>query len=446
MPLPGIIEEPVTIIWLRRDLRLHDHAAFDYAIRQGRKIVILFIFDENILINLDRNDKRVSFIYQAINSLNDDLNVFETGVCLRKGSPADVFRDLLNIYDFHEVVTANDYEPYAIQRDREVAKLLADSNIGFTSLKDQVIFEKNEILNNSRSAFKVYTPYAARWRDKLTTEHRKEKKYALKSEYFIGKEYIHSDVYSLKDIRFIENENIFSKAEIDENKLRQYSENRDKPYLDGTSLLGVHLRFGTISIRKLVTKAIELNQTFLNELIWREFFMQILWHFPNVENEAFKPDYRFIKWRNNEEEFNKWCGGNTGYPLVDAGMRQLNETGFMHNRVRMVAASFLTKHLLIDWRWGEKYFADKLMDFDLASNNGNWQWAAGTGCDAAPYFRIFNPAAQAQKFDPQNIYIKKWVKEFGSAQYINPVVEHTFARNRCLETYKNALTEIKGQY
>lgn len=446
MPLPGMIEEPVTILWLRRDLRLDDHAAIDYAIKQGRKILMLFIFDENILKNLDKNDKRVSFIYQVIKSLNDNLNFFATRVCLRKGQPANVLRDLLNQYNIHEVVATNDYEPYANLRDREVAEMLADSNIGFTTLKDQVIFERDEILNNSNAAFKVYTPYAARWRDKLTSEHFKEKKYTLKAEYFIGEKDIHSDVNSLKDISFREQENMFIKAEIDDNKIRHYSENRDKPYIDGTSLLGVHLRFGTISLGKLVAKASELNQTFLNELIWREFFIQILWHYPNVENEAFKHDYRFIKWRNNEEEFNKWCVGKTGYPFVDAGMRQLNETGFMHNRVRMVAASFLTKHLLIDWRWGEKYFADKLMDFDLASNNGNWQWAAGTGCDAAPYFRIFNPITQAEKFDPQYIYIKKWVKEFGTTQYPKPVIEHIFARNRCLETYKNALDEIKGQY
>lgn len=439
-----MLEEPVTLIWLRRDLRLSDQSAIDYALKQGKRSLFLFIFDENILNKLDKTDPRISFIYQVINALNEELSAFQSKICMRKGKPIQVFEKLLQEFNINEIVTTNDYEPYAIKRDKEVENLLTHSNIRMIRLKDQVIFEKNEIINNSLSAFRVYTPYSVKWREKLTEEHYTEKKYSYRSENFVDKKYIFSDVSSLNDIGFIEKVNVFRSPEINEQILQNYSINRDTPIIEGTSLLGVHLRFGTLSIRQLVKKAVELSPVFLNELIWREFFMQILWHFPNVENEAFKPDYRFIQWRNNEEEFNKWCDGLTGYPFVDAGMRQLNETGFMHNRVRMVVAGFLTKHLLIDWRWGEKYFADRLMDFELASNNGNWQWAAGTGCDAAPYFRIFNPLTQAAKFDPKNQYINKWAGDTNRADYPKPIVDHTFARNRCLETYKKALEGFRN--
>jgi deoxyribodipyrimidine photo-lyase len=232
----------------------------------------------------------------------------------------------------------------------------------------------------------------------------------------------------------------FPKLNLADKLIRHYDETRNIPSLEGTSFAGMYLRFGTISVRRLAKLASELNEKWLNELIWREFFMMILFHFPYVVNENFKKKYDDLKWRNDEKEFLLWCKGETGYPIVDAGMRQLNETGWMHNRVRMVVAGFLCKHLLIDWRWGEAYFAELLLDYELSSNNGNWQWAAGTGCDAAPYFRIFNPGQQIKKFDPQLTYIKRWIKNFRPG-YLPEIVKHEFARKRALEVYKKALEE-----
>ena len=225
--------------------------------------------------------------------------------------------------------------------------------------------------------------------------------------------------------------------------IKNYHNTRNLPAENGISRLGVHLRFGTISIRRLAEQALALNKTYLNELVWREFFMMILWHFPKVVDYSFKPAYDFIEWRNDEKEFEAWCNGKTGYPMVDAGMRELNQTGYMHNRVRMITASFLTKHLLVDWRWGERYFAEKLLDYELSSNNGGWQWAAGSGCDAAPYFRVFNPELQTKKFDPELKYIRKWVPEFEGFNYPEPIVEHKFARQRALDTYKQGLNKAK---
>jgi deoxyribodipyrimidine photo-lyase len=231
----------------------------------------------------------------------------------------------------------------------------------------------------------------------------------------------------------------FPESNWDANRIKQYAKQRDLPGVAGTSRLGVHLRFGTISVRQLALETAPLSESFLNELIWRDFYHMILWHFPQIVHQSFKPDYDRIAWRNNEAEFTAWCEGRTGYPIVDAGMRELNETGYMHNRVRMIVASFLTKHLLIDWRWGEAYFAKKLLDFDLAANNGGWQWAAGSGCDAAPYFRVFNPYLQTKKFDPELLYIRKWVPEWEELTYPAPIVVHEEARKRCLETYAAAL-------
>ncbi len=246
---------------------------------------------------------------------------------------------------------------------------------------------------------------------------------------------------SLKEMNFNPTGKAFPSKQTAQSIIKNYDKTRDYPAILGTSRLGVHFRFGTISIREKARKAKALNETFLNELIWRDFYMMILAHFPHVAKGAFRKEYDNIQWINNEHEFAAWCNGTTGYPIVDAGMRELNTTGYMHNRVRMIVASFLTKHLLINWQWGEAYFAEKLLDFDLSANNGGWQWAAGCGTDAAPYFRVFSPQLQTERFDKQLQYIKKWVPEYGTAKQIQPIVEHTFARKRCLDVYKAALSK-----
>jgi deoxyribodipyrimidine photo-lyase len=337
------------------------------------------------------------------------------------------------------VFANHDYEPYALERDQQVKALLAEKGVLFRTFKDQVVFEKDEVVKPDGEPYTVFTPYSRKWLEKLNNN-------AGVLHCWNSSDYIHNFFETetnrkleISDFGFNEISNVFKPFELNEQILQLYDKTRDFPALDSTSKVSVHLRFGTVSVRDLVAKALTINPVWLNELIWREFFMQILWHFPHVVNKPFKPRYQFINWLNNESDFNSWCKGETGFPMVDAGMRELNETGFMHNRVRMVTASFLVKHLLVNWQWGEAYMATKLLDFELSSNNGNWQWAAGTGCDSAPYFRIFNPMSQAEKFDSKNIYIKKWVPEFGSSSYIQPIVDHSFARSRCLETYKSAL-------
>jgi len=431
--------QPIAVFWFRRDLRLFDNNALFNALTYGLKVLPVFIFDPEILDNLHRDDKRVSFIYQAIENLNQMLIPFKTSVQLFKGSPIEIFEQLLAAYSIKSVFANHDYEPYAIQRDLQLKTMLSAKGVSIQTFKDQVIFEKDEITKQSGEPYTVFTPFSHRWLEKLNLDgHYLQIK---DSENYLHN-FLHTDqnpVLSLAEIGFNEAKGVFKPLILNETILKNYEKTRDIPALDSTSRASVHLRFGTVSIRQMVTRAIEINPVWLNELIWREFFMQILWHFPQVVDQPFKPKYQFINWINNEKDFESWCNGLTGYPLVDAGMRELNATGFMHNRVRMVTASFLVKHLLISWQWGEAYFAAKLMDFELSSNNGNWQWAAGTGCDAAPYFRIFNPTTQAEKFDPQNDYIKKWVPEYGTKSYVQPVVDHVFARTRCLETYKTAL-------
>ena len=389
--------------------------------------------------NLPGDDKRVSFIYQVIERLNELLVPYETSIQLFKGNPLEIFEQLLATYSIKSVFANHDYEPYAINRDLQVKTLLDGKGVSFHTFKDQVIYEKNEIVKQSGEPYTVFTPYSRRWLEKLMQDRSIIKK--NDSENYLHN-FIHFEkepALTLSEIGFKESKGIFQPFDLNTTILQTYDKTRDIPALDSTSRASVHLRFGTVSIRQLVSRALEINPVWLNELIWREFFMQILWHYPNVVQQPFKPKYQFINWVNNEKDFELWSNGQTGYPLVDAGMRELNATGFMHNRVRMVTASFLVKHLLVSWQWGEAYFAAKLMDYELSSNNGNWQWAAGTGCDAAPYFRIFNPTTQAEKFDPQSIYIKKWVPEYGSQTYVNPMIDHSFARTRCLETYKTAL-------
>jgi deoxyribodipyrimidine photo-lyase len=426
--------DKVNIFWFRRDLRLEDNVGLYHALQSGLKVIPVFIFDTDILKRLqNKKDRRVDYIHQALQRIHKELKKYNSGLYVYHGTPMQVFKKIIQDFNVDKVFCNRDYEPQAIQRDREIEDFLLKHHIQLKDVKDQVIFEKNDILKNDLSPYTVFTPYSKKWKENLknietlTTDLTHFANYKGPSE-----------IISLKEIGFEKTELEFTEPELNRDIIDSYGKYRDFPAMDHTTHLGTALRFGTISIRKCVQYAVKHNEVWLNELIWREFFMQILYHFPDVVHQCFKKKYENIAWRNNEKEFKAWCEGKTGYPIVDAGMRQLNETGFMHNRVRMVTASFLTKHMLIDWRWGEAYFAEKLLDYDLAANNGNWQWAAGCGCDAAPYFRIFNPYEQTKKFDKDSQYISKWLPE----DYVEePVVEHTKARDRALKAYKEALAE-----
>lgn len=432
-------KEKIAIFWYRRDLRLHDNAGLYHALRSGYRVLPLFIFDRNILDALDNKyDKRVTFIHKTLAGIQEGLKEKSSDILIEYGFPKAVWKKIISEYDIAEVYTNHDYEPYATERDQEIADLLQTKNIAFKTFKDQVIFEKQEILTGQNTPYTVFTPYSRAWKAKVNDFYLSSYPVEKYLDRLIKTQL--PQLPSLEDIGFQETPDDFPSASVDEQLLNKYEEQRNYPAINGTSRLGIHLRFGTVSIRDLARKASKHSETWLNELIWRDFYHQILWNYPHVgKGHAFRSEYDLIKWRNNEDEFKAWCEGKTGYPLVDAGMHELNETGFMHNRVRMVTASFLTKHLLIDWRWGEAYFAEKLLDYDLAANNGGWQWAAGSGTDAAPYFRIFNPAAQTEKFDKKGAYIKKWVPELNSLDYPSPIVDHKFARERCLKAYKEAL-------
>ncbi|MFT3702843.1 MAG: deoxyribodipyrimidine photo-lyase [Agriterribacter sp.] len=428
----------VNIFWFRRDLRLSDNAGLYYALKDKNPVVPIFIFDKEILDELDDPiDNRVSFIHDVLRKMQEELKLLQSTLDVRYGSPKDVFKELLKDYTITKVFTNHDYEPYATKRDHDIAAILKKDDVTFHTFKDQVIFEKDEIVKDDGKPYTVFTPYSKKWKASLKEFYVKQyptNKYH--TNFFQQKQL---SIPTLASMKFKEGDQKIPSSKADADIIKHYDKERDFPAIQGTSRLSIHLRFGTISIRKLIKQAMELNETFLNELIWRDFYQTILWHFPQVVHQSFKPEYDRIEWRNNKKEFTAWCEGATGYPIVDAGMRQLNQTGFMHNRVRMIVASFLTKHLLIDWRWGEAYFAKKLLDYDLAANNGGWQWAAGTGCDAAPYFRVFNPYLQTKKFDPDLKYIRKWVPEFEELTYPQPIVEHEFARKRCLEVYAKAL-------
>lgn len=432
--------EPVSVFWFRRDLRLSDNRGLHEALTRPKNVLCLFIYDTDILDQLtDKADPRLSFITHQVRIIKKELENHGSTLWIRYGKPVDVLAKLAEDYTIDTVFTNHDYEPYARQRDKAVATLLGKKNIGFETFKDQVIFEKSEVVKDNHEPYTVFTPYMKKWKSLLKDKHLEE----YLSQRKLDKA-LKSKPGPDPDISRIGFSYVGSKApssDPGDDMLINYDRTRDIPALNGTSRLGVHLRFGTVSIRKLVRRAAELNQVYLNELIWREFYMMILWHFPHVTEKSFKPAYDNIRWINNEQHFEAWKLGMTGYPMVDAGMRQLSETGYMHNRVRMITASFLTKHLLTDWRWGEAWFAEKLLDYELSSNNGGWQWAAGSGCDAAPYFRIFNPALQIRKFDPDLAYVKKWVPEFNSPDYPAPVVEHKSARERALKAYKNALSQ-----
>jgi len=431
-------KQPVSIFWFRRDLRTDDNHGLYEAFNSGLPVLPVFIFDTNILDQLEeRSDKRVDFIHHHVSELKNTFEQKGSSLHVFHSTPAEAFEELVKTYHVRSVYANHDYEPYAIKRDNEIDAFLTRHGIKFYTFKDQVMFEKNEICKNDGSPYTIFTPYSKPWKAALKEQgiphYASEKK--LGNLFKIKK----LPLPSLNSLGFKKTD---VKAELvmpSRSVIQNYHDTRNIPSIAGTTHLSVHLRFGTVSLRKLVKAAQELNEQWLNELIWREFFMMILWHFPKVVNHCFKARYESIQWRNNEKEFKAWCEGKTGYPIVDAGMHELNTTGFMHNRVRMITASFLTKHLLIDWRWGEAYFAEKLLDYDLSANNGNWQWAAGCGCDSAPYFRIFNPTEQTKRFDPQLKYIKTW--NDAGYEMMAPIVNHEMARKRCLEVYREALKE-----
>lgn len=429
----------VNICWFRRDLRLTDNAALYHALKSDQPVLPIFIFDTTILDELEEKaDRRVEFIRAALSDMQEKLTGEGSSLEVYYGTPHEAFTALLKKYKIEKVFTNTDYEPYALDRDKAIAKLLKEHEATLHSYKDQVIFEKDEVVKDDGKPYTVFTPYSRKWKAALTDFYLT----SYPSKKYFSNLYKQSpkQIPSLQKMGFVAGEEPFPSKNLNTELIKKYTAQRDYPALHGTSRLGVHLRFGTISIRKLAAKAMDTNATFLNELIWRDFYHMILHHFPKVgKGRAFKEEYEHIAWRNNEKEFERWCTGTTGYPIVDAGMRELNATGFMHNRVRMITASFLAKHLLIDWRWGEAYFAQKLLDYDLAANNGGWQWAAGCGCDAAPYFRIFSPSRQTENFDKQLKYIRKWVPELDELTYPLPVVEHEFARKRCLEVYSKAV-------
>lgn len=428
----------IRIFWFRRDLRLEDNIGLFHALSGDYPVFPLFIFDTNITEELPENDARISFIYSNLSQIHSTLKQIGSALTIRKGIPIEVFRELSYEFDIKGITCNEDYEPYARERDLTIKDWAASQGIVFSSYCDQVIFGPNDVLKNDRTPYTIFTPYSNKWRSmpELAQRVKPVSSEQLFNHFF---KFSNSVLPSLEEIGFKKNSISFPPVIPDKEIIINYKNVRDLPGIYGTSRVGIHLRFGTLSIRKAVGMALQYSDVWLNELIWREFFMMVLYHFPHVQTGAFKPAYNNIKWINNEEWFKLWCEGQTGYPLVDAGMRELNSTGFMHNRVRMVTASFLTKHLLTDWLWGEQYFAGKLLDYELSSNNGNWQWAAGTGCDAAPYFRIFNPYAQAKKFDSKSAYINKWVPENGTSDYRKAIVVHEEARARCLIVYRESV-------
>ncbi|MGV3610439.1 MAG: cryptochrome/photolyase family protein [Fluviicola sp.] len=430
--------ENLTLFWHRRDLRISDNAGLFKALKQGKNVQPIFIFDTQILSRLPKNDQRVLFIYQTIEELRVAYEKLGASLWVFRGNPTELIPELVKKHHIQQVFCNRDYEPNAIQRDKFIHETLQKLDCSFSGSKDQVIFEKDEVVKPDGNPYHVFTPYMKRWKEKLNEFYLKP--YPVDqyiSNLNPGKEV---PLPSLKDLGFSDVQaQDFPSLKIPSKIIQNYHNTRDIPSVEGTSRLSLHLRFGTISIRELAKKALETNEKYFNELIWRDFYQMILYWYPKSVNHAFKSEYDRIEWEFDQTQFQSWCEGKTGYPIVDAGMRELNETGHMHNRVRMVVASFLCKHLLHDWRLGERYFAEKLLDFELASNVGGWQWAAGSGVDAAPYFRIFNPTSQQEKFDPKFEYIRKWVPEFGSADYPKPIVEHKWARERILERYKKAL-------
>lgn len=433
----------ISIFWHRRDLRTEDLRPLSEALQKEKKVLPLFIFDTNILNRLEnKKDARVEFIHRKLKEIKTTYQEHGSDLLVKIGEPLKIWKEILNEYKVEAVYAGRDYEPYALERDKAVYEFLQTKNIRFYGFKDHVIFEKSDIVKDDGKPYTVFTPYSKKWKGKL-----QDSDLALQScTPHFKKLYSTSPLYfpSLKELGFEEAGIPFPEEKCSDEIIKNYHETRDIPSLHGTSRLSLHLRFGTISVRQLTRSALKLNEKYLNELIWREFYQMILYHFPHTVEKSFKPAFDNIQWENNEAHFEAWCKGKTGYPLVDAGMRELNATGWMHNRTRMVVASFLTKHLLIDWRWGEAYFKEKLLDYECASNIGGWQWACGSGTDAAPYFRVFNPTTQQENFDPDKIYIKKWIPEYGTKKYPDPIIDHTFARDRILKRFKFALDEKKA--
>ena len=433
--------EKITLFWFRRDLRIEDNCGLFHALNGKNKVLPIFIFDKEILKKLPKQDARLEMILISLNSIDLAMKAKRCSVGRFLGTPKTIFPELIKKWRVEKVICNEDYEPYATNRDAEIHRLLEKEGVVFEMYKDQVIFAKDEIVKKDGSPYKVYTPFSRKWLERF--EENPLKTYP--SETLLGNLTLNESLpkINLADLGFDKSTIVEPKYSFDNKVIDEYEETRNFPSLDSTSRLGSYLRFGIVSVRALVQKAASRsNHIFLKELIWREFFMQILWHFPHTSHKSFKPQYDKIEWLNNPVDFEKWCKGDTGYPLVDAGMRQLNQTGFMHNRVRMLVGSFLCKHLLIDWRWGEAYFAEKLLDYEMSSNVGNWQWVAGCGVDAAPYFRIFNPSEQVKKFDKELRYIQKWVPNFQEIDYPNPMVDHKKARERCLMVYKTALSTL----
>lgn len=433
------LDGPMNIFWFRRDLRLNDNHGLYRALKDGGNVQPVFIFDTNILTKLeDKDDRRVTFLFDQVASLDQQLRSYGSSLMVLHGDPLQVFRKLIKDHAIKEVYTNHDHEPYALERDQTIHDFLVENGSAFHTFKDQTLFERDEVLKNDGKPYTVFTPYSKQWKMRMTAEgvpvHKSENEL---DGLWKGAQ---QKMVSLQQLGFDRAVYSVASTEPEPSLLKAYAKDRNTPSVQGTSRIGVHLRFGTVSVREMVHLAEANSQTWLNELIWREFFMQILWHFPHVERNAFRPAYDAIQWRDDEAGFARWCEGRTGYPLVDAGMRELRATGFMHNRVRMVVASFLCKHLLIDWRWGEAWFARWLMDYELSSNNGNWQWAAGCGCDAAPYFRVFNPTLQLERFDPKWKYVLKWAPEYGELTLPMPIVDHKAARERAISVYKAALT------
>jgi deoxyribodipyrimidine photo-lyase len=430
-------EKSINIFWFRRDLRVADNHGFYEALTAGRPVLPVFVFDTDILNDLEDNDSRVTFILREVQKLHDIFGQQGSSFWIYHGRPIDAFKRLHAEYEIDTVFMNQDYEPYALSRDRQVVDFLSSVGIKSRLYKDHVIFHQNEILNDSGKPYTVFTPYSKKWKTRLSDGDLKE----YPSEKYLQNLLRMSPLRKFHhvEISFRPGSLPIPSLKIDADVLKNYNEKRDFPAEEGTTRLGIHLRFGTVSIRQVTSAALAYSGIFLNELIWRNFYIDILWHFPDVQKGSFNTAYDHIQWVNSEKDFARWCDGNTGYPMVDAGMRQLNKTGYMHNRVRMIVAGFLCKHLLIDWRWGEAYFADKLLDYELASNNGGWQWVAGSGCDAAPYFRVFNPILQQEKFDPQQAYVRKWLPEYGTPDYPRPMVDHKMARERAIHVYQEGL-------
>ena len=431
------ITDSINVFWFRRDLRFDDNRGLLAALSSGKPVLPLFIFDDHILGALPTNDHRVDFVYHTLLEMHRRLQQLGLSMYIRRGKPLDIFREILLQFKVHAVYCNGDHEPYGIERDKKAASFLKEQGVGFYHYLDHLVFGRDEVLKKDGEPYQVFTPYSSAWKNSLQDKHLKHYHSEDILSNFLKN---HGAQFPSMDELALHPSGLYPlPAKLDRATIESYQMNRDYPAREGTTRLGVHLRFGKISIRQCVNMARNLNETWLNELIWREFYAMILWHYPSVVTRSFKPQYDRINWLNNEYAFLAWKQGRTGYPMVDAGMRQLNTTGYMHNRLRMITASFLSKHLLVDWRWGEAYFAEQLFDYELSSNNGGWQWSAGTGCDAAPYFRIFNPAAQQKRFDAKGLFVREWIPELDTVDYPKPIVEHKMARERCLKAYKEAL-------